>query len=83
VAPGDMARIAQPIDWLGLNTIADLCRADRARWVLPGPMRRLMALTGVGWRIDPEAFRNEVIARTALQASGLHYENGTEPRDAG
>ena len=64
VAPGDMARIAQPIDWLGLNHYCPIyARADQ------GPLGFAWAdaptdgpLTGVGWRIDPEAFRNEVIA---------------------
>ena len=41
---GDMARIAQPIDWFGLNHYCPIyARADQARSVLPGPMRRRMA----------------------------------------
>ena len=59
-----MARIAQPIDWLGLNHYCPIyARAD------PGQLGFAWAdaphdvpLTGVGWRIDPDAFRNEVIA---------------------
>jgi beta-glucosidase len=61
---GDMARIAQPIDWFGLNHYSPIyARADQSplgfAWAdapRDGP------LTGVGWRIDPEAFRNELIA---------------------
>jgi beta-glucosidase len=63
VAPGDMARIAQPIDWFGLNHYCPIyARAD------PGTLGFAWAdaphdvpLTGVGWRIDPDAFRNELI----------------------
>jgi beta-glucosidase len=59
-----MARIAQPIDWLGLNHYCPIyARADQ------GPLGFAWAdaptdgpLTGVGWRIDPAAFRDEVIA---------------------
>ena len=87
VQPGDMARIAQPIDWFGLNHYCPIyARADQ------GPLGFAWAdaptdgpLTGVGWRIDPEAFRNEVIAGApALQASDLHYgEWLRSTRDAG
>jgi beta-glucosidase len=63
VQPGDMARIAQPIDWFGLNHYCPIyARADQ------GPLGFAWAdaptdgpLTGVGWRIDPDAFRNEMI----------------------
>ena len=64
VQAGDMARIAQPIDWFGLNHYCPIyARADQ------GPLGFAWAdaphdvpLTGVGWRIDPDAFRNELIA---------------------
>ncbi|MDB5578682.1 MAG: beta-glucosidase [Bradyrhizobium sp.] len=64
IRPGDMARIAQPMDWFGLNHYCPIyARADR------GPLGFAWAdaphdvpLTGVGWRIDPDAFRNEIIA---------------------
>ena len=57
VQPGDMARIAQPIDWLGLNHYCPIyARADQ------GPLGFAWAdaptdgpLTGVGWRIDPRS----------------------------
>jgi beta-glucosidase len=79
VAPGDMARIAQPIDWFGLNHYCPIyARAD------PGSLGFAWAdaphdvpLTGVGWRIDPDAFRNELI--TAYQRYKLPIyvtENG-------
>jgi beta-glucosidase len=62
VQAGDMARIAQPIDWFGLNHYCPIyARAD------PSPLGFAWAdaphdgpVTGVGWRIDPEAFRNEL-----------------------
>jgi beta-glucosidase len=64
VQAGDMARIAQPIDWFGLNHYCPIyARAD------PGQLGFAWAdaphdvpLTGVGWRIDPNAFRDEMIA---------------------
>lgn len=60
---GDMARIAQPIDWFGLNHYCPIyARADQ------GPLGFAWAdaprdrpVTGVGWRIDPDAFRDELI----------------------
>jgi beta-glucosidase len=63
IQAGDMARIAQPIDWFGLNHYCPIyARADK------GPLGFAWAdaphdvpLTGVGWRIDPDAFRNELI----------------------
>ncbi len=58
-----MARIAQPIDWFGLNHYCPIyARTD------PSPLGFAWAdaphdvpLTGVGWRIDPNAFRDELI----------------------
>ena len=87
VQAGDMARIAQPIDWFGLNHYCPIyARADQ------GPLGFAWAdaphdvpLTGVGWRIDPEAFRDELIADApALQAADLrHGEWLRRQRDAG
>jgi beta-glucosidase len=64
VRAGDIARIARPMDWFGLNHYCPIyARADSGplgfAWANPpadGPV------TGVGWRIQPEAFRDEVIA---------------------
>jgi beta-glucosidase len=63
VQAGDMARIAQPIDWFGLNHYCPIyARTD------PGLLGFAWAdaphdvpLTGAGWRIDPQAFRNELV----------------------
>jgi beta-glucosidase len=62
VAAGDMARIAQPIDWYGLNHYCPIyARADQGSlgfaWA---DAPHDVPLTGVGWRIDPDAFRNEL-----------------------
>jgi beta-glucosidase len=59
---GDMARIARPVDWFGLNHYCPIyARADN------GPLGFAWAdaprdgpLTEVGWRINPEAFRDEL-----------------------
>jgi beta-glucosidase len=63
IQAGDIARISQPIDWFGLNHYSPIyARADSSplgfAWASPpgdGPV------TGVGWRIQPEAFRDELI----------------------
>ena len=63
VRAGDVARIARPMDWFGLNHYCPIyARADSSplgfAWADPpgdGPV------TGVGWRIQPEAFRDELI----------------------
>jgi beta-glucosidase len=64
VRAGDMARIAQPIDWFGLNHYCPIyARADQNplgfAWA---DAPRDSPMTGVGWRIDPAAFRDELIA---------------------
>jgi len=64
VQAGDIARIAQPIDWFGLNHYSPIyARADDSAlgfaWASPPAGG---ALTGVGWRIEPGAFRDELVA---------------------
>ena len=83
VHAGDIARIAQPIDWFGLNHYSPIyARADTSllgfAWATPptdGP------LTGVGWRIDPDAFRNELIATYKRYKLPVYVtENGAAPK---
>ncbi|CAO3439484.1 GH1 family beta-glucosidase [Azospirillum endophyticum] len=64
VQPGDMARIARPVDWFGLNHYGPIfAKADPARiwgygWGDPPPDR---PTHGVGWAIFPDAFRDELL----------------------
>src|SRR4030095_8299554 len=67
---GDIARISQPIDWFGLNHYCPIyARADQGTlgfaWA---DAPHDVPLTGVGWGIDPDAFRN------ALSAAHRRYK---------
>jgi beta-glucosidase len=84
VQAGDVARIAQPIDWFGLNHYSPIyARADSSplgfAWANPpadGPV------TGVGWRIQPEAFRDELIAAYKRYKLPVYVtENGSGGKD--
>jgi beta-glucosidase len=81
---GDMARISQPIDWFGLNHYSPIyARADTSplgfAWADPpaeGPV------TGVGWRIHPEAFRDELLATHKRYKLPVYVtENGSGGKD--
>jgi len=81
-----MARISRPVDWFGMNHYSPIyARADAGllgfAWADPpadgGPV------TGVGWRIHPEAFREELL--TTYRRYGLPIyvlENGSGGGDA-
>ncbi|MBY6261911.1 beta-glucosidase [Azospirillum sp. 412522] len=64
VQPGDMARIARPVDWFGLNHYGPIfAKADPTRtwgygW---GDAPPNSPTHGVGWAIFPEAFRDELL----------------------
>jgi beta-glucosidase len=64
VQPGDMARIARPVDWFGLNHYGPIfAKADPARtwgygW---GDAPPDSPTHGVGWAIFPDAFRDELL----------------------
>lgn len=67
VKPGDMARIARPIDWLGLNHYGPIfARADDSMtwgygW---GDAPSDSPDYGVGWAIFPDMFRDELLELT-------------------
>lgn len=79
VRAGDVARIARPMDWLGLNHYSPIyARADSSplgfAWASPPTDS---PLTGVGWRIQPDAFRDELIATHARYKLPVYVtENG-------
>ncbi|WP_042701917.1 GH1 family beta-glucosidase [Azospirillum sp. B506] len=64
VQPGDMARIARPVDWFGLNHYGPIfAKADATRtwgygW---GDAPPESPTHGVGWAIFPDAFRDELL----------------------
>ena len=58
--PGDMARIAKPLDWFGLNHYSpNYCKADpgNALGIMFGAAPENMPKTGIGWPIDADALR--------------------------
>ena len=62
--PGDMARICRPVDWFGLNHYSPIyCKANPHTPLgfsyaeAPPQLER----TGIGWPIDPDAFRDTLI----------------------
>jgi beta-glucosidase len=64
VQPGDLARIARPVDWFGLNHYSPIyARADPAAVLgftfgdAPPELKR----TGIGWPIHPDAFRDTLV----------------------
>ncbi|MGQ9370644.1 GH1 family beta-glucosidase [Azospirillum sp. A39] len=64
VAAGDMARIARPVDWFGLNHYGPIfAKADPAgTWGYGwGEAPPDQPDHGVGWAIFPEAFRDELL----------------------
>jgi len=66
VHAGDMARICRPLDWFGLNHYSpNYVKADTQAplgFAWGGPPEGA-PVSGVGWHIHPEAFRDE-LART-------------------
>jgi beta-glucosidase len=85
IRPGDIAQIAQPMDWFGLNHYSPIYarHADNDlgfAWADPpadGPV------TGVGWRIHPEAFREEILETCARYRLPVYItENGSGGSDA-
>jgi beta-glucosidase len=65
VRRGDLGRISRPVDWFGLNHYCPLfVKADPASplgFATAEPPAGL-ACSGIGWPIDPNAFRDTLIA---------------------
>ena len=63
--PGDLARICRPVDWFGLNHYSPIyAKSDPSsqlgfRLAEPPPEKKR---TGIGWAIDPDAFRDTLLA---------------------
>lgn len=83
--PGDMALIARPVDWFGLNHYSPhYIKADSGNLLgcSFGAAPAEVAKTSIGWTIVPDAFRDtllEIDARFRLPIYVL--ENGTADAD--
>ena len=66
IQPGDMARIAQRVDWFGLNHYGPIyARGDTAAplgfaWA-DGPADPEHEVASIGWAVYPEEFRDELV----------------------
>ncbi|BAI75305.1 beta-glucosidase (plasmid) [Azospirillum sp. B510] len=80
VLPGDMARIARPLDWFGLNHYAPVYgrKDDSLIWGFgfgspPPGMKR----TAIGWPYDPDCFRDTLLDLTRRYRLPIYVtENG-------
>ncbi len=91
VRPGDLARICRPVDWFGLNHYSPIY----AKWDPSSAMGfstsdppANLARTGVGWPIQPEAFRDTLLALDRRYGLPIYVlENGMgasdKPNEAG
>ena len=62
VQAGDIARIARPVDWFGLNHYSPLyirAAADKSLGFASTDPPADMPRTGIGWPIVPDAFRDD------------------------
>ncbi len=84
---GDMAKICRPLHWFGLNYYAPMYgRADPDNiWGFGwGAVPDALPRTGVGWPMQPEAFRDTLLELTARYRLPIYVtENGygTAPAD--
>ena len=86
VRPGDMARIARPLDWFGLNHYAPVYgrRDDSLVWGFGfGSPPPEMARTDIGWPLDPGVFRDTLCDLTRRYRLPIYVtENGFGTKDA-
>jgi beta-glucosidase len=86
VRPGDMARIARPVDWFGLNHYApNYIRSDANNpigYMFAGPPPGT-PLTAIGWPIEPSAFRDTLLdVHRRFRLPIYVLENGTANDDS-
>jgi beta-glucosidase len=80
IRSGDLARISRPVDWFGLNHYCPIfVKADPASalgFAMDEPPAGV-ACSGIGWPIDPSAFRDTLIAAHARYRLPIYVlENG-------
>ncbi|MFZ5774472.1 MAG: GH1 family beta-glucosidase [Thermodesulfobacteriota bacterium] len=80
VQAGDMATICQPLDWFGLNHYSPIYARHDENGVLGfgwGAAPDEVPKTHIGWPIQPESFRDELIALTKRYRLPIYVtENG-------
>ncbi|MFO1186514.1 MAG: GH1 family beta-glucosidase [Alphaproteobacteria bacterium] len=80
VQQGDLDIIRQRMDWFGLNHYSPIyAKADASPWgVTVGAPPAGRPLTGMGWEIDPAAFRDQITELAERYWKGPIYitENG-------
>ncbi|CCE08194.1 putative beta-glucosidase [Bradyrhizobium sp. STM 3843] len=84
VEPGDMAQIARPLDWFGLNHYSPhYIKADgNLIGATFGPPPDDVPRTAIGWPIVPEAFRDTLLdIHTRFRLPIYVAENGTAADD--
>jgi beta-glucosidase len=83
---GDLARICRPVDWFGLNHYSPVyLRADSSNavgaWFASAPEG--VPLSGIGWPIEPDAFRDTLIEIDRSYRLPIYVlENGFGAREA-
>jgi beta-glucosidase len=85
IAPGDMARICRPLDWLGINHYSPIyARGDKDAplgYAWAGPPAG-MPQSEIGWQVQPDAFRDILLdASKRYRLPIFVTENGTGGRD--
>jgi beta-glucosidase len=78
---GDLAKIARPLDWFGLNHYSPMyvrAEPDGMRWGFEwGALPEAMPKTDIGWPIDPDAFRLTLLDLTKRYRLPIYVtENG-------
>ena len=80
VQAGDMATICQPLDWFGLNHYSPIYARHDPNGVLGfgwGAAPDEVPKTHIGWPIQPESFRDELISLTKRYRLPIYVtENG-------
>jgi len=83
--PDDLARICRPVDWFGLNhysphyVVAD---AGNPLGVGFGPPPANVPRSGMGWPVEPEAFRETLVETNSRYRLPIYVlENGTASHD--
>jgi beta-glucosidase len=83
--PGDLARICRPVDWFGLNHYSPLyvqAFDGNPLGVGFGPTPPEVPRTSIGWPVQPEAFRETLLAIHKRYRLPIYVlENGTANTD--
>lgn len=83
--PGDLARICRPVDWFGLNHYSPLYVQEFDGNPLGagfGPTPPEVPRTSIGWPVQPEAFRETLLAIHQRYRLPIYVlENGTANAD--